>query len=172
VEPFVELFGDVENRGPYFPQTLDSEATFLDRYNKNGFWSNERGMMLIVDNKTKRLLGHIAFFQPEFYYDAFEIGYIIYNPKDRGKGYTSQALELFVRYLFNWKNIFRLQIQLEHVNTGSRLVAEKTGFVREGTARQALIIRGKPVDLEVYSMTREDFDKRGSVGKQTRKKSR
>ena len=162
LDSLYELTVDIESRGPHFPQKFESEATFQERFQKTGFWTEERGMLLIVDNQSNRILGQVAFFKAEPYYDAFELGYIVYDPKDRGKGITSQAILLFTKYLFDLKNIFRLQIQCEPENIGSRRVAEKCGYKHEGTARHALIMRGKPVDLEVYAITREDFENANS----------
>ena len=158
LDKLYEFHCDIESRGPHFPMKIDGEATFHERFNKSGFWTDDRGMMLIVDNKTKRILGQLVFFKPEPYYDAFELGYLIYDKKDRGKGITSQAINLFAKYLFDWKQIFRIQIQCESANTASRKVAEKCGFKHEGTARHALMVNGKPADLEVFSLTREDFE--------------
>jgi len=171
LDKYYELTSDLANRGPHFPLTIESESTFQERFAKTGFWTDDRGMMLIVDNKTKRLVGQMVFFKPEMYYDAFELGYIVWNPKDRGKGITSEAVQLFTKYLFDLKHIYRLQIQLESENIGSRRVAEKCGYKHEGTARHAIIVSGKPVDLEVFGITREDFEKLSTQAAKPSKKA-
>jgi ribosomal-protein-alanine N-acetyltransferase len=163
LEALYEIHCNVEIRGPHFPLNFDSESAFLERFGKTGFWGEDQGMLLIVDNKTNRILGQVAFFKPEIYYDAYELGYWLYDKKDRGKGIMTQAVDLFVKYLFDWKNIFRLQIQAQGENEASKRVAEKCGFTHESTARHALIVDGKPADLEVYALTREDFKKQSEA---------
>lgn len=159
LDSLYELHCDVESRGPHFPVNFESETAFLERFGKTGFWTDDRGTLLIIGNESNKILGQVAFFKPEPYYDAYELGYLVYDPGDRGKGITSQAVDILVEYLFELKPVHRLQIQLESANVGSRRVAEKCGFKHEGTARHALMVRGKPTDLEVYAITREDFEK-------------
>ena len=63
------------------------------------------------------------------------LGYIVWDPKDRGKGITTEAVQLFTKYLFDLKHIYRLQIQLQSDNIGSRRVAEKAQFRFVGDAK-------------------------------------
>ena len=153
-----DLHCQIQNRGPHFPQKMESESEFLDRFAKTGFWAEDKGLLLIVDAETDRILGNVAYFPANGYYQAFEIGYIVYDPKDRGKGVLTQALRLFIGYLFDLKSVTRLQIQMEIPNSASRRVAEKAGFKLEGIAREAIITQGKPVDLEVYSLLRSEWE--------------
>lgn len=162
LEALYDLHCQIQDRGTYFPQKLDSESDFMERFAKSGFWLEDRGMLLIVDTETDRILGQIAFFPANPYYQGFELGYIVYSPRDRGKGVVSQALQLFIGYLFDLKNVTRLQIQFERPNAASRRVAEKSGFKLEGVAREAIISKGKPVDLEVYSLLRSEWEARNA----------
>jgi RimJ/RimL family protein N-acetyltransferase len=158
LDKLYEFISDIEIRGPHFPIDIESESSFLERFNKTGFWTDDRGMMLIVENGTNRLLGQLVFFKPEPYYHAFEIGYLIYDPNDRGKGITSSAVKIFSHYLMDLRNVPRIQIQLDRGNGASRRVAEKAGFTFEGIARSAMIFKGKVIDLEVFSLTRSDLE--------------
>ena len=158
LEKLYEFISDIEIRGPHFPIDVESESSFLERFNKTGFWTDDRGLMLIVENGTNRLLGQLVFFKPEPYYHAFEIGYLIYDTNDRGKGIASAAARRFSEYLMDLKNVPRIQIQLEQGNVASRRVAEKAGFTFEGIARSAMVFKGKVIDLEVFSLTRSDLE--------------
>lgn len=158
LDTLYDLMVDIESRGPWFPLNFDSETTFLEKFEKTGLWSEDRGLLLIVDAATDKILGQMVFFRATAYYDAYELGYQIYDPANRGRGITTEAVNTMVKYLFDSKPVHRLQLQLVFENTGSRRVAEKCGFKHEGTARAAVISRGKPVDLEVYAMTRSDYE--------------
>lgn len=158
LEEFVALSADIRARGDHYPLNVLTETAIKARFAKDGFWGEDFGFMLIVDKETDRILGQVVHFKPVHYYDALEIGYIIFKPEDRGKGYLSEGLRLFCGYLFDWKPIHRLQVQVEPANLASRKAAEKVGFKLEGTARGALIKKGAPVDINVFSLLRSEFE--------------
>lgn len=163
LDAFFELSSDVEARGPCFPLIIQTETTLKARFQKDGFWSEDTGLLLVVEKENDRILGSVVHFKPVHYYDAVEIGYIVYDPNRRGKGIMPEALNLFVKYLFDLKPINRIQLQIQKENVGSRRVAEKCGFQYEGTARQAIISRGKPADIDVFSLLRSEFEARGTA---------
>ncbi len=148
---------DVYARGPYFPLMIRTGVSLRASYEKDGMWGPEVGTMLMVDPADDRILGSIVYFRGVHYYDAVEIGYIVYRPEDRGKGYTSEAVKLFARYLLDSKKISRVQLQAEPGNIASCRVAEKCGFKFEGTARSAIMSQGKELDISVYSLIRDDL---------------
>jgi len=45
-------------------------------------------------------------------------------------------------------------------NAGSHRVAEKCGFIKEGTSREAWYHKGKWHDIDVYTLTRAESDER------------
>lgn len=158
LDPFLELHSDVKSRGEYFPRVLFTETSVKQRFDKDGYWSDDSGSLLIVDTVDDRIIGMMAFFKPVFYYSALEIGYIVFRPQDRGKGYTFESMQLFMEYLFASKPVDRLQLQIEPGNTSSIRIAEKCGFTLEGTMRKALLSHGRHVDINVYSLLREDYE--------------
>ncbi|MBI1756642.1 MAG: GNAT family N-acetyltransferase [Fimbriimonas ginsengisoli] len=164
LEAYLELASGVQSRGPHFPLNLPTETSLQTRFEKDGFWSDESGSLLIVDPETDAILGLVVHFKPVHYYDAVEIGYIVFDPGRRGKGVMTEALAQFTRYLFDLKPIHRIQAQIEPSNVASRRVAEKCGFRYEGTMRQAIISRGEPCDLDVFSILRSELGAEGSEG--------
>ncbi len=158
LESYIELVQNVEARGEFFPMRLASEASIRKRFNEDGFWSDEFQTMMIVDRERDRILGTVVSFKPIFYQDSLELGYILYDMHSRGKGIMPEAVTLFMGYLFAWKNIPRIQVQIDSGNVASRRVAEKAGFTHEGTLRQAMINNGKPTDMEMYSYLRTDLN--------------
>jgi [ribosomal protein S5]-alanine N-acetyltransferase len=78
---------DISNRGDFFPQGFLSESNFRRRFQENGFWDKEEGMLLIVDGSGK-ILGHIEFFKTVNYLDEVELSYQIYEQAERGMGYA------------------------------------------------------------------------------------
>ena len=50
-----------------------SESTFRHEFAEKGFWQKTEGMLVIVDREGE-IAGHIEFFRPVSYWDAFELG--------------------------------------------------------------------------------------------------
>jgi len=116
-------------------------------FHQHGFWREHRGRLVIVD-QADVILGSIWFYQPMSYVDALKIGYLLFNRGSRNKGYMTEGLALLARYLFNTRNMRRLQLTVVVGNLASKRVAEKCGFASEGIARKAVFLRGENVDLE------------------------
>jgi len=157
LDTYLDLTSDIESKGPYYPLRIDTEVTLKARFEKDGFWGDDFGLLLVVEKSTDRILGIVVYFKAVHYYHCVEVGYILFKPEDRGKGYMTEALAIFCKYLFDLKPIYRLQIQAEAANSASCKVAERCGFKREGTMRQAFISRGEPCDIEMYSLIRSEM---------------
>lgn len=153
---FIRLHQDVSARGEYFPMHLTSESEIKRNFAQDGYWNEQFRTMLIVDAATDRMLGTIVAFKPVFYQDSFEIGYILHDKARRGEGIMAEAVRLFSTYLFAWRNVERIQLQVETPNIPSRRTAEKAGFTHEGTLRKCLISCGVAQDMEMYSLLRSE----------------
>lgn len=157
LEAYHRLTSEIGDRGRFYPLDLKSEVMLRQEFEKTGYWGAEWGVMLIEDAADGRILGQIVFFKTVHFYKGFEVGYVIFDPKDHGKGYATEAARLFCKYLFDSKFILRLTIQCEPGNLGSRRVAEKSGFKFEGVARSVFESHGKIADIEVWSLTHADI---------------
>jgi RimJ/RimL family protein N-acetyltransferase len=146
---------DLGNRGRFFPLGMPSEPAFRREFDEHGFWQRDEGMLLIVD-QGGAVRGHIEFFMPISYWDAFELSYLLYDASVAGRGYVSEAVQLLVDYLFGAKKRHRIQLVIVPENAASRRIAEKCGFVLEGTARGAFFNDGRNQDVLVYSLLRDD----------------
>jgi RimJ/RimL family protein N-acetyltransferase len=146
---------NVSSRGAHFPLGVMSEPTFRRKFFENGFWEREEGMLLIV-TPDDEMAGHIEFFKPVAYWDAFELSYQLYDERFAGHGYTTEAVQLTVDYLFATKKQHRIHLVIVPENAASLRVAEKCGFVREGTVRGAFFNHGRNHDVLLYSLLRTD----------------
>jgi [ribosomal protein S5]-alanine N-acetyltransferase len=146
---------DIDNRGDYFPRGILSQPAFRKQFEENGFWSKEDGMLVIV-SPGDEILGHIEFFKTVNYLDEYELSYQLYAPEHRGKGVTTEAVHLLVRYLFETKRVNRIRLVIHPENRASRRLAEKCGFKHEGTARGAWYNKGKHQDVEIYAILHDD----------------
>lgn len=155
MDALYEAHFDLRMRGPYFPLGVQSESAFKRAFAEHGFWNKTEGMLLIVTAEDE-VAGHIEFFRPVSYWDAFELSYQLYDERHAGRGYTSEAVELVVDYLFGAKREHRIHLVIVPENAASRRIAEKCGFVLEGTVRGAFFNDGRNQDVLLYSLLRTD----------------
>lgn len=149
------LVTDINAKGEYWHLNVPSEREFRSEYEQTGFWAPEDGRLLICD-LSGRIVGELFYFKGLDYQSGPEIGYEIFSPADYGKGFVSEALMLFVAWLFAVRPLNRVQVNLMAGNAGSRRVVEKCGFTHDGTMRQATFHNGRYHDLALYSMLREE----------------
>jgi RimJ/RimL family protein N-acetyltransferase len=146
---------DLASRGEHFPLSVMSEPAFRREYAEHGFWQREEGLLLITD-RDEAVVGHIEFFKPVSYWDAFELSYQLYDAGAAGRGYVTESVQLLVDYLFGSKKQHRIHLVIVPANAASRRVAEKCGFVLEGTVRGAFFNAGRNHDVLLYSLLRDD----------------
>jgi ribosomal-protein-alanine N-acetyltransferase len=150
-----ELTADVRDSGDYWPLQLGSQQASKKRFQENGWWSDEFGVLLITDRED-RIVGQIVMFKAAAYQNAYEFGYRVFKPGDRGKGYMPEAVSLAAAFVFETKTVDRIQAAILSENEGSQRVLEKCGFAFEGIMRKAMFHRGRSQDLRLYSILRED----------------
>ena len=147
---------NVADRGPHFPLGVLSEPAFRREFAEHGFWKPDEGTLLIVTSDTGEMVGHIEFFRAVSYWDAFELSYQLYGDRHAGRGYATEAVQLLVDYLFAAKQRYRIHLVIVPANTASCRVAEKCGFMLEGTVRGAFFNDGRNHDVLLYSLLRTD----------------
>jgi [ribosomal protein S5]-alanine N-acetyltransferase len=151
---FISAHQDIGTRGAFFPLGVVSEPVLRRRFAENGLWDRTEGTLLIWHDD--QIVGHIEFFVPVSYWDAFELSYQLYGERHAGHGYTTEAVQLLVDYLTATKKQHRIHLVIVPGNAASRRVAEKCGFELEGTARGAFFNDGRNHDVLLYSLLRTD----------------
>ena len=151
---FISAHHEIANRGAFFPLGVVSEPVLRRRFADNGLWDRTEGTLLIWHEDE--IVGHIEFFVPVSYWDAFELSYQLYGEQHAGHGYTTEAVQLLVDYLTATKKQHRIHLVIVPGNAASRRVAEKCGFELEGTARGAFFNDGRNHDVLLYSLLRTD----------------
>jgi [ribosomal protein S5]-alanine N-acetyltransferase len=148
-------FNTLGHRGAYFPMGLRSEPTFRREFEENGFWSDDEGMLVLIDADDE-LVGEIEYFPITEYLTGFELSYLIFGTQHRGKGYATEAVRLLTRYLFARKPIQRLQLNIHPDNAASQRVAVKAGYTLEGVMRSCWFNDGRFHDLQIWSILRDE----------------
>jgi RimJ/RimL family protein N-acetyltransferase len=156
VEALFELSSDLEARGPYFPLTLRSEVAFRNDYQQTGFLGEDRGIFLIC-GRDDRLLGTVSYFRSIGWFDAYELGYRLFDLRDGQRGVMTEALILATYVMFASRKVNRLELRILTDNEPSRRLAERCGYRFEGVARGAVFHRGRHLDAATYAILRAEF---------------
>jgi ribosomal-protein-alanine N-acetyltransferase len=134
------------------PDITDLERALAE----TGFWSEQAGARAIVVDGA--MVGTCQFYRSAPCVHGYELGYIIHDPANRGKGYATAALSQLSEMLFREQpGCFRLQLMIEVWNTASWKVAERCGYIREGLLRSSGFGSGDPSDCFIYARTRKDW---------------
>jgi RimJ/RimL family protein N-acetyltransferase len=145
-----EWWNSLEFSGIYNPINEQQSKTDIEKqYEKLG---SEKAWFLMLKKDGSK----IGFFTMRTGVFGWQIGYVLI-PSERGKGYSTEAVQLAVDYLFLSKDIVRVQAGTFTDNAASQRVLEKSGFQREGRIRKGMLAWGKWVDLYVYSILREEW---------------
>lgn len=152
------LQSNIAARGEHFPLDLRTLTQIQARIREGGNWSDEIKSMLITEKGSGKIVGTISAFKPIFYLDLMEFGYILHDVDSRGKGYMTEAVQLYTDYFFKLRPITRIQIITDTENDASGRVAVKAGFSYECTWKHARLEGLKPVDMKIYALTREDWE--------------
>jgi RimJ/RimL family protein N-acetyltransferase len=115
-------------------------------------------MLLMVDDAGE-IVGEIEYFPIINYLQGYEISYQLFGAQHAGKGYTTEAVNLLVQYLFGRKRVNRMQLNIHPDNAASKKVAEKCGFSIEGIMRGCWFHQGEFHDLEIWSLLRDEAAK-------------
>jgi len=153
-----ERIQDVESRGPWYPTPRESLVKFRKRFEEGGLWGSDAGLFVIVVDG--RIVGQVSWGLLNSDIPDMELGYRVYAPEDRGKGYATEALVLMTRYLFDTEPMNRASLVIHVDNIGSQRLAEKAGFLREVRARESWQHLGIWHDMYIYNVTRREFDER------------
>jgi RimJ/RimL family protein N-acetyltransferase len=81
-----------------------------------------------------------------------------------GKGYGSDALNIFLGYAFRQVGLKRVSLTVFEYNPRAIRAYEKAGFQHEGRARQALNRDGRRWDLLFMGILREEWEERQQKG--------
>ena len=78
------------------------------------------------------------------------IGYSL-DKQYNGKGYTTEAVCLAVRFAFDELKMHRIEAGVMLSNIGSMRVLEKAGFQREGIEKKGVKINGRWEDHQIFA---------------------
>ncbi|MDI1448009.1 GNAT family protein [Polyangium sp. 6x1] len=101
-------------------------------------------------------VGIVSILRPSFRLGHAELSYHVAQAHHR-RGIAPQAVAALIDRVFEQTDLARLHAYISEPNRPSRRVAEKLGFVHEGTLREHFMIHGRRVDQCVYGLLRREW---------------
>jgi RimJ/RimL family protein N-acetyltransferase len=112
--------------------------------------------LAVADAAGGRLLGAIGLVMDRHDVERAEVGYWV-APAARGAGVAGRALGLISPWALGPLGLRRLDLLASVSNAPSIRVAERCGYVREGTLRKAWFRGPEREDMALYSLLAEDL---------------
>ncbi len=142
--PWVDISTEVEH-------TLTFIKTSLQQFASNeglsaGIWQGGEFAGVIGTHKI------------DWLYRRVEIGYWI-SQKFQGRGIVTAACRAVIDHAFDEWDLHRVEIHCATGNEKSCAIPRRLGFQFEGMLREAQLLNGKYVDINVYGMLVQDWMK-------------
>jgi ribosomal-protein-alanine N-acetyltransferase len=106
--------------------------------------------------QTQQVLGMVNYHDRRATQRRLAVGWIVL-PAWRGKGIAREAAAALLRYCFTALGSNRIEARIEPENAPSLSVAARLGFQHEGLMRAWLVVDGKPRDMLMLSLLRQDW---------------
>ncbi|MGI6120025.1 MAG: GNAT family N-acetyltransferase [Desulfosporosinus sp.] len=107
--------------------------------------------------ENEQLIGTIGFTEINTPAQSVRLFLVIGNKTYWGKGYGTDALITFSRFLFSQWNFHRISLDTWDRNVRAIKVYEKVGFKIEGRQREARFVLGNYHDAILMGLLREEF---------------
>ena len=111
----------------------------------------------VICGADNRMIGTCGFSAVDTVHGVGEVGYVL-HPDYWGQGFATEALREVLRFGFHVLGLRRIEARYAVGNEASRRVMEKVGMCFEGVRRQAMLLKGAPVDIGMCAILRHEFN--------------
>ncbi|WP_316862400.1 GNAT family protein [uncultured Cohaesibacter sp.] len=113
---------------------------------------------LIVDAKSDQLLGEVSFYWKDQRTNWLEIGIVIFDHNNWGRGIGRAALPLWIdKQLAQKPELVRIGLSTWSGNKAMMALAQKIGLRQEACFRKARLFEGHHYDSISYGILREEW---------------
>ena len=142
------------------PLTKEQEDRIVGKFMKRfseGLSVLRKGAVIVHQDNP---VGYVTRYGRERYPDVLWVGIDIREDGYLGMGLGTEALRLWVDYLFGNSTVHKIALDTWSFNPRMIRVAEKTGFVREGTERHLIQWQGQWLDGIGFGIIRHEWEER------------
>ena len=136
---------------------IDDAINLMEKWEKSYEELNSY-KWLVVEKETKQVIGSITAVKVDDINKTVALGYC-YGSKWWNKGYATEALKCVIKFFFEEIGVETIYANHLTDNSASGIVMKKAGMTFEGTLRNRMIDKNtnRPMGLETYSITKEDY---------------
>ena len=110
----------------------------------------------VIDKTSWKMIGTTGFPLISEANRNAEVGYVL-HPDYWGRGYATEILHTVLRFAFQTLRLHRVEARCFEEHAASRRVMEKCNMRYEGSARDALLVKGRYVTVAVYAVLADEF---------------
>nr|WP_202819777.1 GNAT family N-acetyltransferase [Thaumasiovibrio subtropicus] len=129
-------------------QGLHDATAFIESC-RQALESNETLTYVILERKTKQLIGKCMLFAYDGESKRAEIGFGVAKPY-WGKGVIQEVGEALIQFGFNTLGLRRIEAEIDPDNVGSANALSRLGFTQEGLLRARWEVNGVVSDSALY----------------------
>lgn len=137
-----------------FPVSRLEEEKYLEKMMSK----NDEQKNMVIENMERQYIGQISLVHIDWKNRNAELGIVIGNKKDWGKGYGTEAIKMVLDYGFHQMNLNNIYLWVFEYNPRGIRCYEKCGFKKDGTLRKSHFYQGKYHNEILMSILRDEFE--------------
>lgn len=140
--------------------SLGPTKDMVEHWYEHGM-KNKDGFGFAIETKEGEYIGGCFSMWLNWKNGTTYLAIVIGHPDYRSKGYGTEAMKLFLNFLFNELGLRKVKLNVFDFNKRAIRSYEKSGFKIDGINKEELFRNGKYHDTYAMSITREEFYKGG-----------
>jgi ribosomal-protein-alanine N-acetyltransferase len=136
------------------PQSVEDAESEIKYW--GGLFYKRHSIFWAIADSDDKFIGTIGYNNWNFHNKRAEISYDLMHTHWR-KGIMTKVLRNVIIFSFKTMDLNRIEARTMEGNIASQKLLEKVGFKYEGTQRGYRIIRGKPENIRLYSVLKQDY---------------
>lgn len=135
------------------PIAYEDEVSWYD-----GMTASETDLVLQIHNRqTGTYLGNVGLHHIDWVHRGAELGIMIGEPAEWGRGYGRDAMITLLRHAFDGLGLHRVMLRCNPENARGLAAYRAVGFTQVGHEREAAFIEGEWQDHFIFDILEDEF---------------
>jgi len=137
-----------------FPVSRPEEEKYMEKM----MTKNDKQKNLVIESKEGDYIGQITLDNIDWKNRNAELGIVIGDKKNWGKGYGTEAIKIILNHGFHQMNLYNIYLWVFEYNQRGIRCYEKCGFKKDGALRKSHFYQGKFHNVVLMSILRDEFE--------------